>query len=189
MSFALANKSDNARALLVVGLAVDGTLSRLSNLSRRHVGSDGDVGSLLRHRVARVAASASRVRGTRNLDEMLNGITASILSSTSTPCFLWQRHPLSAKVGDPQAPETLLKSRLAQRLAKVIEAKGLTQSEVAAVLQIDQPKVSKILRGRLREFSTDRLFRFLNALDQDIQIVIKAKPSSRRQARMTVVPG
>ena len=94
-----------------------------------------------------------------------------------------------ADLGDTQAPETLLKSRLAQRLAKVIEAKGLTQSEVAAILQIDQPKVSKILRGRLREFSTDRLFRFLNALDQDIQIVIKAKPSSRRQARMTVVPG
>jgi len=94
-----------------------------------------------------------------------------------------------ADLGDTQAPETLLKSRLAQRLAKVIDAKGLTQSEVASILQIDQPKVSKILRGRLREFSTDRLFRFLNALDQDIQIVIKAKPASRRQARLTVVPG
>ena len=94
-----------------------------------------------------------------------------------------------ADLGDTQAPETLLKSRLAQRLAKVIEAKGLTQPEVAVALQIDQPKVSKILRGRLREFSTERLFRFLNALDQDIQIVIKAKPSSRRQARMTVVQG
>ena len=94
-----------------------------------------------------------------------------------------------ADLGDEQASETLLKSRLAQRLAKVIETQGLTQSEVAAILQIDQPKVSKILRGRLREFSTDRLFRFLNALDQDIQIVIKAKPASRRHARLTVVPG
>ena len=94
-----------------------------------------------------------------------------------------------ADLGDEQAPETLLKSRLAQRLAKVIEAKGLSQAEVAAALQIDQPKVSKILRGRLREFSTDRLFRFLNALDQDIQIVIKSKPASRRQARLMVVPG
>lgn len=94
-----------------------------------------------------------------------------------------------ADLGDEQAPETLLKSRLAQRLAKVIEAKGLNQAEVAAALQIDQPKVSKILRGRLREFSTDRLFRFFNALDQDIQIVIKAKPASRRQARMMVVSG
>ena len=92
-----------------------------------------------------------------------------------------------ADLGDEQAPETLLKSRLAQRLAKVIEAKGLTQAEVATALQIDQPKVSKILRGRLREFSTDRLFRFLNALDQDIQIVIKPKPASRRQARLMVV--
>ena len=94
-----------------------------------------------------------------------------------------------ADLGDEHAPETLLKSRLAQRLAKVIEAKGLNQAQVAAALQIDQPKVSKILRGRLREFSTDRLFRFLNALDQDIQIVIKAKPASRRQARMMVVSG
>jgi len=94
-----------------------------------------------------------------------------------------------ADLDDEHAPETLLKSRLAQRLAKVIEAKRLTQAEVATVLQIDQPKVSKILRGRLREFSTDRLFRFLNALDQDIQIVIKSKPASRRQARMIVVSG
>ena len=94
-----------------------------------------------------------------------------------------------ADLDDPQAPETLLKSRLVQRLAKVIEAKGLSQAEVAVVLQIDQPKVSKILRGRLREFSTDRLFRFLNALDQDIQIVIKSKPASRRQARLMVVSG
>ena len=94
-----------------------------------------------------------------------------------------------ADLGDLHASETLLKSRLAQRLAQVIEAKRLTQSEVAAILQIDQPKVSKILRGRLREFSTDRLFRFLNALDQDIQIVIKAKPASRRQARLMVVSG
>jgi predicted XRE-type DNA-binding protein len=91
-----------------------------------------------------------------------------------------------ADLGDKQAPETLLKSRLAQRLTNVIKTKGLTPSEVAAVLGIDQPKVSKILRGRLREFSTDRLFRFLNALDQDIQIVITEKPASRRQARLTV---
>jgi predicted XRE-type DNA-binding protein len=93
-----------------------------------------------------------------------------------------------ADLGDEQAPESLLKSRLAQRLANVIHAKGLTQSEVATVLGIDQPKVSKILRGRLREFSTDRLFRFLNALDQDIQIVITDKPASRRRAQLTVAP-
>jgi predicted XRE-type DNA-binding protein len=31
--------------------------------------------------------------------------------------------------------------------------------------------VSALLHGRLEGFSSDRLFRFLNALDQDIEIV------------------
>ena len=58
------------------------------------------------------------------------------------------------------------------------------------MLAIDRPKVSRLLRGRLREFSTDRLFRFLNALDPgmevDMEIVIKHKPHSRRQATVSV---
>jgi predicted XRE-type DNA-binding protein len=36
-----------------------------------------------------------------------------------------------------------------------------------------KPKVSALLRGRLEGFSSDRLFRFLDALDQDIDIVIR----------------
>ena len=62
-----------------------------------------------------------------------------------------------------------------------------TQTKAAGVLGIDQPKVSKLLRGRLGEFSTDRLLRFLTTLDQDVDIVIKAKPRSRRRARLSVV--
>ena len=79
------------------------------------------------------------------------------------------------------------KSRLAQRIAVLIETRRLTQTKAAAVLGIDQPKVSKLLRGRLGEFSTDRLLRFLTTLDQDVDIVIKAKPRSRRHARLSVV--
>jgi len=41
----------------------------------------------------------------------------------------------------------------------------LTQVRAAKLLGIDQPKVSKLRRGQLREFSTERLFRFLTALD------------------------
>jgi predicted XRE-type DNA-binding protein len=33
--------------------------------------------------------------------------------------------------------------------------------------------VSALLHGRLEGFSSDRLFRFLNALDQDVEIVIR----------------
>ena len=87
----------------------------------------------------------------------------------------------------PNAEEALAKSRLAQRIVEILKRNRLTQAQAATLLGIDQPKVSKLLRGKLREFSTDRLFRFLNALDQDVEIVVKHKPRSRRQARVSVV--
>jgi predicted XRE-type DNA-binding protein len=92
-----------------------------------------------------------------------------------------------ADLGYPNAEEALIKARLAQRITEVLEKKRLTQIQAAKLLDIDQPKVSKLLRGRLREFSTERLFRFLTALDQDVEIVIRHKPRSRRHARVSVI--
>ncbi len=92
-----------------------------------------------------------------------------------------------ADLGYPNAEEALTKARLAQRITELLEKQRLTQIQAAKLLGIDQPKVSKLLRGQLREFSTDRLLRFLNALDQDVEIVIKHKPRSKRQARVSVI--
>ncbi len=38
---------------------------------------------------------------------------------------------------------------------------------------IDQPKVSKILRGQLREFSIERILGFLRAIGWDVEIVLR----------------
>ena len=62
-----------------------------------------------------------------------------------------------------------------------------TSRRAAAVLGIDQAKVSALTRGQLRGFSTDRLFRLLNALGQDVDIIVKTKPRSRPQARVHVL--
>ena len=86
----------------------------------------------------------------------------------------------------PHPEEALAKSRLAQRITDVVGKRRLTQAGAAAVLGIDQPKVSALLRGRLTGFSTDRLLRFLSALHQDVEIVVRDKPRSRRRARLTV---
>jgi predicted XRE-type DNA-binding protein len=92
-----------------------------------------------------------------------------------------------ADLGYPNAEEALTKARLAQRITEVLEKKRLTQRQTAKLLGIDQPKVSQLLRGQLREFSAERLFRFLTTLDQDVEIVIRRKPRSRRQARVSVI--
>ena len=92
-----------------------------------------------------------------------------------------------ADLGLPNPEERLVKAELASKISSVIDQKNLTQIEAAELLGIDQPKVSALTRGRLSGFSTARLLRFLNALGNDVEIVVKPKPEDRSEAMITVV--
>lgn len=83
--------------------------------------------------------------------------------------------------------EMLAKAELARRIGNILKRRRLTQAQAATLLGIDQPKVSALLRGKLGGFSTDRLLRFLMALDRDVDIVIKRKPRSRKHGELRVV--
>lgn len=91
-----------------------------------------------------------------------------------------------ADLGMDEPNELLAKAQLAHAIAKIIERHRWSQAEAAHVLGIDQPKVSNLIRGNLDGFSTDRLFRFLNALGQNIQIVVSPKASQESQASVSV---
>ena len=84
-----------------------------------------------------------------------------------------------ADLGLRNPEESLLKAGLALEICKILERRLLTQAEAAQVLGIDQPKVSALVRGHLAGFSVERLFKFLNALGQDIEIVVKETPETR----------
>jgi predicted XRE-type DNA-binding protein len=84
------------------------------------------------------------------------------------------------------ADELLVKAELARRISGIITTQQMTQTEAARVLGIDQPKVSALINGKLAGFSTARLFRFLNALGQDVEILVK--PKSHAQAQTRFVP-
>ena len=89
---------------------------------------------------------------------------------------------------DLDEPEEMLaKAELARRIGHILKRRRLTQAQAATLLGIDQPKVSALLRGKLGGFSTDRLLRFLMALDRDVEIVIKRKPRSRKHGELRVV--
>lgn len=92
-----------------------------------------------------------------------------------------------ADLGLPDAEEALAKARLAQCLTEIMIERGLTQTEAAAILGIDQPKVSHLLRGRLTGFSTDRLLKFLTLMDQDVQIIVSRKAPSHKQGIVSVM--
>jgi predicted XRE-type DNA-binding protein len=78
-----------------------------------------------------------------------------------------------ADLGLKNPEELLAKAELVQRICDIIAERKLSQTRAAAVLGIDQPKVSALMRGKLDGFSLDRLFRFLNALGRDVDIVIR----------------
>jgi predicted XRE-type DNA-binding protein len=78
-----------------------------------------------------------------------------------------------ADLGLKNPEELLAKAELVQRICDIIAERKLTQTRAAAVLGIDQPKISALMRGKLDGFSLDRLFRFLNALGRDVDIVIR----------------
>src|ERR1700688_3911469 len=92
-----------------------------------------------------------------------------------------------ADIGLPNPEERLAKASLAIRIASAIHSRKLTQARAARILKIDQPKVSRLLRGQLSGFSAERLMQFLTLLGRDVEIVIKRTPRSRRQGRLRVV--
>ena len=79
------------------------------------------------------------------------------------------------------------KLRLAYALNHLVEARKLSQADAARVLGLTQPKVSALRHYKLSGFSIERLMNLLTALDQDVEIVIRQKPRSRRPARISVV--
>ena len=85
-----------------------------------------------------------------------------------------------ADIGVREPEEMLAKAQLAAEIVRIIRSRKLTQTAAAKALDVDQPKVSALFRGRLREFSIERLVRFLNALHRDVRIVVGEKPQRRR---------
>jgi hypothetical protein len=51
---------------------------------------------------------------------------------------------------------------------------------------VNQPKVSALIRRKLDGFSVERLIHFLNALGQDIDIIIRPKRRGCKQAVINV---
>lgn len=87
----------------------------------------------------------------------------------------------------PEAEELNAKAQVAYRICQILAERKLTQKQAAVLLGIDQPKVSALLRGLVNGFSSDRLFRFLNALDWDIEIIIRPVGKPRHPGSVRVL--
>ena len=92
-----------------------------------------------------------------------------------------------ADLGCPDPVERQAKLRLAYALNQVLDGRKLSQADAAKVLGVTQPKVSALRHYKLAGYSVERLMNLLTALDQDVEIVIRRKPRSRKAGRISVV--
>ena len=88
-------------------------------------------------------------------------------------------------LGLADADELLAKSKLARAIAAAVKERKISQSRLARLTGIDQPKISNLMNGRISGFSSDRLMHILLKLDQDVVILIRPKPD-HRPATVTV---
>ena len=92
-----------------------------------------------------------------------------------------------ADLGLSHAEEKQTKARLAVAINQIFVNQKLSQGSAARRLKINQPKISALSNYRLEGFSVERLMHYLNALDCDVEILIRKKPRSRRSARILVI--
>ena len=96
------------------------------------------------------------------------------------------RHKGTANVlvdlGFDDAEELTAKANLAVKFNDLVDKRGLSQTQAAAITGMTQPKVSQIRRYKLQNISLERLMQALVSLDQRVEIVV-------RPARRTHVAG
>lgn len=90
--------------------------------------------------------------------------------------------PLKAQ----SAEDRLLKAQLVHKIHALLKERGLKQVEAAQLFGVKQPDISKLLHGDFRQFSVERLLRFLVALGQDVEIVVKPHAGAAEAATLRI---
>ena len=92
-----------------------------------------------------------------------------------------------ADIGVAHPQRVLARAQIMSRIAELIKERRLTQQKASKLLGIPQSKVSCLMNGKLSMFSLDHLFELLNALDRDVEIIIKPKTKEEKSATTQVL--
>ena len=87
----------------------------------------------------------------------------------------------------PDAEDLLARAELTRQIYNAIKDRGLSQTKAAEILDLKQPDVSLLMRGKYTRFSTDRLMNLLVRLGRHVEIVIHNPQSAKSRGKMTVI--
>ena len=83
-------------------------------------------------------------------------------------------------VGFPpiEAEHLRIRADLMTEVERLIEARGLTQAEAAKALQVSQPRISDLMRGKIDRFSIDTLVEMLSRAGADVTVKVRRRKSA-----------
>lgn len=91
-----------------------------------------------------------------------------------------------ADIGVAHPDRVLVRAQVMSRIAEILKERGMTQKKASKLLGIPQSKISCLMNGKLSMFSLEHLFELLNALDRDVEIIIKPKTEQEKTATTQV---
>ncbi len=75
---------------------------------------------------------------------------------------------------DTEEAENLrLRSELMMELSKLVKRRRLTQEKAAKLLEVTQPRVSDLMRGKIHRFSVDSLIEMLGRAGMRVDITTR----------------
>ncbi len=78
-----------------------------------------------------------------------------------------------ADLGLDHPDELLTRAQLGHSVRMILEKRNLKQRQIGKLLGIKQPEVSNLMNGRYTLFAQERLFGFLNKLDQKVTVQVR----------------
>lgn len=130
--------------------------------------------------------SSTLKRGENRLSR--SGACSGLTTATCTRRHLPRRKGKNPKgtdhvlldLGFEDAEALSVKANLALKLNELIDERGLSQTEAAAIIGMTQPKISQVRRYKLQNISLEQLMQALVSLDQHVEIVVQ--PARRAHA-------
>jgi len=81
------------------------------------------------------------------------------------------KNAFDALFDDPVVAQNLkIRSELMIQLEREILDRGLTQQQAAELLEVSQPRISDLIKGKIEKFSIDMLVNMLAAFGKDVSI-------------------
>ena len=87
-------------------------------------------------------------------------------------------------LGLPDADDLVLRAELMRKVSEIVAVRGLTQTQAGALMRMDQPRVSALVKGKIAMFSTDRLLQALSDLGQDVELRITPARTGKGRLRV-----